>query len=247
MLKAGTGVRTVNRTIGILKIAFREGIYREQIIRNPTLGVDPIKYKSKEIGVFTAKELAAIFQKRPGVFSDIHAYAAFSLAASAGMRRGEILALTWRQIDFEKRSILIDQALKNTFEIGLPKWGRIRSTYLAEVARAALLELRAGSVWILPEYRIFIYDDGSARSWGWYRKAFERAMRAAGIDRVSRTISPHSFRHSALSLLRGAGQDPDRLRASFGWSDSAVMERYTHWQRDNFEEQRNFMNGILGH
>ncbi len=94
-----------------------------------------LRENSAEIGVLTGPELKALFASCPGVWSTLQAYAAFLLAAATGMRRGEILALTWKQISFSTREILIDRAVKGNGEIGKPKWEKIRSTFLP--ARAA--------------------------------------------------------------------------------------------------------------
>jgi hypothetical protein len=82
LLDGDVGKRTVNRAIGILKTAYKEAVYREQLDRNPVLGVTPLKYGSQEIGTFSAHELEKLFERRPGKFEDLYAYCAFLLAAS---------------------------------------------------------------------------------------------------------------------------------------------------------------------
>ena len=95
------GGRTANCTMGALKTVLREAFYREEIDRDPTVGIGQIKYKEMEVGVFTTEEINALFRKMPGVWKDLPCYVAFIIAAQAGMRRGEILALRLEQIDLK--------------------------------------------------------------------------------------------------------------------------------------------------
>ena len=103
LLENGVGIRTVNITISILKIVCKEAYFREEIDRNPTEGIGLIKGDEKRYGIFTVKELKALFAEMPGVFENIHAYTAFLLAAHAGLRRSEVLALLSLQRYFAPR------------------------------------------------------------------------------------------------------------------------------------------------
>jgi integrase len=176
------------------------------------------------------------------------------------MRRGEVLELPWGALDFDNKAVHITQALKTRDgQIGKPKWEKERRTFLPEKTADALRELRKESDHVLPTSLIFCWADGQPRLGTWWRKAFERAMIAAGflpVDRNEngkitkiynpRCLRPHSFRHSMATLLRDAGTNPDKLRASFGWTDPKVMEGYTHWQQVSFEEQRTQVDKIFG-
>ena len=238
------GARTANCTMGALKTIIREAFYREEIDRDPTVGVGQIKYKETEVGVFTVDEIRALFREVPGVWQDLSGYVVFILAAHVGMRRGEILALTWGKIDFENAFINIDRAMTDN---GLPKWDKIRGTPLPSRCRAALLELRRQSTYVLPHHYVICNDeDGHPRSGHWWRQRFEKAMESALFDRIGRNLRPHSFRHTLNTVLRGAGADPARLRESLGWSGEPVQNKYTHWHPEHFDEQRRMMDEILG-
>ena len=240
---SGVGARTANCTMGALKTIIREAFYREEIDRDPTVGVGQIKYKETEVGVFTIQEIKALFREIPGMWQDVSCYAAFILAAQTGMRRGEIIALRWEQIDLENSFINIDRAMTDN---GLPKWNKIRGTPIPARCRATLIELRHQSEFVLPHQYVICGNDGRPRSGHWWRKRFEKAMESAGFDRQERNIRPHSFRHTLNTVLRGAGADPAKLRESFGWSDEQMQDKYTHWNPEHFEEQRRKMDELFG-
>ena len=237
------GPRTANCTMGALKTVIREAFYREEISRDPTVGIGEIKYQETEVGVFTIEEVRELFREVPGVWQDLPCYAAFILAAQVGLRRGEILALTWGQIDFECSFIDVSRAMTDN---GLPKWDKTRGTPVPSQCRSALLALRRQSAFILPHQQVICNREGRPRSGNWWRKRFERAMKSAGVDRVGRNLRPHSFRHTLNTALRGAGADPVRLRESLGWSGERVQDKYTHWHPKHFEEQRRLMDELFG-
>jgi integrase len=63
-------------------------------------------------------------------------------------------------------------------------------------------------------------------------------MKKAEIDRVSRRLSPHSFRHSLNTLLRDAEKDPAKIRQVLGWRQERVQDGYTHFDIEHFQELR---------
>ena len=150
------GPRTANCTMGALKTILREACYREEIDRDPTVGIGQIKYDEINVGVFTIREVKALFGEVPGVWRDLPCYVAFILAAQVGLRRSEVIALVWGQIDFEGSFINVDRAMT---ENGLPKWDKIRGTPVPAQCREALLELRRQSEFVLP-HQYVIYRIG---------------------------------------------------------------------------------------
>jgi integrase len=157
--RIGEKIRTVNKTIGALKTIFKEGVYREDLDRNPVVGIGDIKYKQREIGTFTMEELKTLFPSdSTGPWKGIQDYTCFLLAATAGMRKAEILALRWENINFEKRFIKIDTAWKSRDELGLPKWDRVRVTPIllfADLVISRLRQLHEQSIRIAPEDLVF--------------------------------------------------------------------------------------------
>ena len=141
-----------------------------------------------------------------------------------------------KELKKEKGIIIIDQAWKGRDgELGLPKWEKERITVGPEKLFNALEELQEESIRVSPEDLIFCYDDGSPLGFTWWTRRFRKAMESAGIEYRERNISPHSFRHTLNSLLRGSGADTAKLRATFGWADEDIQDNYTHWCEEDFK------------
>ena len=227
---------TVNKALGVVKVIFREALYREEINRDPTTGVGRVKYRKEERGVFTAEELCRLFPDHGyGPWRDVRDYTCFYLAAVTGLRRGEILALRWQHIDFDRQAVAVCEAWKGGKEMGPPKWDHLRVVPISSRTIHRLYRLRAESVRIALEDFVFGYDDGSHIGETWWRKRFCAAMERAGIDWQARHLSPHSFRHTINTIVRNSGQDPAKIRAILGWMDEAVQENYTHWDLDHLK------------
>ena len=236
--KLGAKVNTANKTLAVLKTILKEAVFREDLSRDPTAHVGNLKEHRKEAGIFTADELRALFPLEGlGPWSDLQTKICFLVAGSTGMRRGEILALNWKHVDFEKNLIRVDQAWKSADVIGTPKWGHKRVFPLPAVTAAALMELwdqkppeLAGA-----DSLVFCYADIERALWGarlgdtWWTKNFASAMRKAKIDARARGIKPHSFRHTVATLRRDAGEDPAKIRAALGWTNERTQGNYEHF------------------
>ena len=239
--------RTVQKAVGVLKTILKEAYFREDISRDPTVGIGLSRYEPKEIGAFTAEELKALFPaKSPGPWRDLTSYAVFLTAATTGMRRGEILALTWESVDFKGQTIEIRQAWKDRHELGLPKWGKTRITPMPEQLSVALKKVQSKSKNTDPGDLVFCYDDGARLGGTWWQQNFRSGLKTAGIDHEERHLRPHSFRHTLNSILREKGYDAAKIRAALGWSNEDVQDGYTHWTGSAFDGQRRIVNGVFG-
>jgi integrase len=227
-----TGSRTVNRTIGVLKIVFNEAVYREELKHNTCAMVGNISYREATPGVFTQDELHLLFPpKSPGPWIDISGYTCFLLAFTTGMRRGELLALRWRNVDPGNRFVRVREAWKDLDEKGPPKWGNMRDEPLCDQAVSALRDLFEASVRVAPDDLVFCKDDGSRYGQTWWRSRFKRALNLIGIfdeERRRRNLKPHSFRHTFVTLVRSR-VDSAILREVVGHADESTTAGYTHF------------------
>ena len=233
-----------NRVMSALKVIFKEAEYRQDIGQNPALGIGLLKYASTERGIFEPKELKDLFKACPGPWDDVQVYTMFLLAASTGMRRGEILALTWDKIDFTNKIIRIDQAWKDEKTLGPPKWGKTRFVPIPNKTAAALEVLK--SMTKAGESFVFQWGNDQRLGYTYFSKAFRRGMKNAGIDYKTRNLSPHSFRHTLNSILLGKGYGPDRVRSVLGWSSEKVQGDYTHQVKSQLKDFSKAVQTFLG-
>jgi integrase len=241
------GPRTCNRTLQIIKTALTEGCYREELTRNPALGIGQKKYKQRAVGIFSEEEIKRMFGECPGPWADRMSWTAFLTLYSCGLRRGELMALAWRSIDFERAVVRITAAVKtDAGEVGPPKWGRERWTPLPRHTTQALREWRKATPFVLPGCTVFHDAEGRMLRRTWVTKTFGAAMQALGIDAKVRSLRPHSLRHTLATHLAATGYDAERIRAAMGWTTAAVQAQDTHLQPEHLRGQADAVDKLFG-
>lgn len=221
--------RVLNSVTVVVKTIFRDLLRRGLIDRDASAIIGRVSYEKKTRGIFTEAELGKLFAEIPGFWGDTQGYVAFLMAATCGLRRGEVLAIRWRHLDLDKAVLHVKEAWKDTTTTGEPKWGQVRSVRLTTGAVAALRRLRRASEHVLPDGLVLCDSEGGRRGEQWWQGRFAAAMKVAKIDAVARRLSPHSFRHTLATLWREKGVADPLIKAALGWSEgSATIEDYSH-------------------
>ncbi|MEW6155719.1 MAG: tyrosine-type recombinase/integrase [Actinomycetota bacterium] len=108
----GLSVKTVRYIHGILRKALADAQRKGSVQRNVADLADPPKLSSApkpQMKVWTADQLREFLD---GI-RDHELFPAFFLAASTGMRRGEILGIRWEDIDLQHKRLSVRQAVLN--------------------------------------------------------------------------------------------------------------------------------------
>ena len=128
------------------------------------------------------------------------------LAVETAMRRGEILAIRMRDIDFERERL----------HIPISKNGRSRVIPLPSIAKSILensaTDMRAGEAEVFPV---------SANA---LRLSWERIRNRAGLP----DLHFHDLRHEAVSRLFEQGKTMPEIAAISGHRDFRMLARYAH-------------------
>jgi len=135
------------------------------------------------------------------------------LALSTGMREGEILKLTWEDIDLVNQRITLHD----------PKNGERRAVHLANKASNLLKELkeknlRGGSNLVFPGTHALNFGPASIRT------AWTTALKKATIT----NFHFHDLRHTTASYLAMNGASLLDIAAILGHKTLAMVKRYSH-------------------
>jgi integrase len=164
--------------------------------------------------------------------------ALYVLAVTTGMRQGELLALRWRDISLEARSIGVQGSLQRTpfgLIIAEPKTTRSRRQVMLTTAACEALmrhrirqnaeRLLLGAAW---EDHGLVFANTVGRpieATNLIRQSFKPLLKKAGIPR----IRFHDLRHTAATLLLGQGTHPKIVSEMLGHSTIAVtLDLYSH-------------------
>lgn len=213
--KQGFSRRSVQMHRDILNMIFNTAILSGDLTVNPCAAVTlPRNLPSRR------RELppdAAIEAVRNGASQPFGLFALICLYA--GLRRGEVLALTYEDIDREARVIHVTRAVEfvgNTAHLKPPKTA-------AGVRDVPLLAPLAA---VLPEGKglVFPGTDGHPLSKTQYRKRWTAYCKAIGYD-----ITAHQLRHGYATILFEAGVQDKDAQEFLGHSSIAVTrDIYTH-------------------
>ena len=240
MLKVAesTSNDAANKARGTLSNALNKAVRQGLIARNPVDGVAKFNHTPKVPIIWTDQEAWTFLRTA----ADHRLYAAFYLAASTGMRHGEVLGLRWD--DIEGNVITVQRALITVtggqVELSTPKTATgIRRIYIDE-----------GTLTVLAQHHELQEAEAQAAAAAWDNTGFVFTNQLGGMlnprnfDRdwyelLERSGVPritfHGLRHLHTSQLVRAGHDPVTVADRIGHRDpSFTLKRYSH----AFEDQR---------
>lgn len=103
----GYHYETQNKVRIMLLDMFDKAMVDNYVLKNPCKGIKLSRDEKKDMRVFTRDEQKEFFDCCKGTFYDN----LFVVAVSTGLRQGELCALTWDDIDLEKKEIYINKTL----------------------------------------------------------------------------------------------------------------------------------------
>ncbi len=103
----GYHYETKNKVRIMLLDMFDKAMIDNYVLKNPCKGIRLARDEKKDIRVLSREEQAEFFECSKGTFYDN----LFMVAVLTGLRQGEICALTWDDIDFEKKEISVTKTL----------------------------------------------------------------------------------------------------------------------------------------
>ena len=123
------------------------------------------------------------------------------IAAYTGLRRGELVALKWRDVSFPRHKVIVRRAVSAEVELNSTKSRRAREVPLPDQAAAALDRLSRRVDFTSPDDYVFVNRLGRRIDGSALRRRFERARDAAGLE----PLRFHDLRHTYGSLLIAGG------------------------------------------
>jgi integrase len=224
LLGEGLDPSTIRNRLMPLRVIYRRALSRGLVHSNPTLGIELPAVRGRRDRIASVEEADAHLAALPDPDRTVWALAFF-----AGLRLGEILALTWERIDLPAGALQVEAG-----------WD-------ARTAQTVAPKSRAGhrSVPISTELRkhLVAYRLASGRSSGLLFPSERDASRPMRLDSPTRRrarkrvwdtaglapIGLHEARHTYASLLIAAGVNVKAISEYLGHASIAItLDRYGH-------------------
>jgi integrase len=231
--KGGLSTQSVRYVHVILRRCFEDAVAWGLLLRNPAQhAAVPAKSRPKH-QTWNADEVRRFLDaamKDP-------LFPGLVLSATTGMRRGEVLGLTWADVDLPNATLSVRQtvvARGYDVLVSAPKTERSRrSIYLDEYTVAVLKTHRSDQRRVSLELGVPIEagqyvltrPEGGPVHPQTYSATFERIVRDSGLPK----IRLHDLRHTWATLALSLGTHPKVVSDQLGHSSIAVtMDTYSH-------------------
>jgi integrase len=234
----GLSPRTVGHVHRVLHKALAVAAKWNVVIRNIASVVEPPKITDTELEILSEDQAREILQKLRGR----PLYITVLLALTTGMRRGELLALRWRDIDLDGAKLRVEQSIEQTkaglrFKPPKTKHGR-RSIGLPALVIAELRahrkdqqeqRLRLGMGKIPDDGLVLCRWDGKPRDPNGTTHEWIRTLRELKLPMVNL----HALRHTHASQLIASGMDVLTISRRLGHgSPTITLGVYGHLFRN---------------
>jgi integrase len=209
-----------NRILVLLHGVFARGCKVYGLPLNPVSGVErhPVRLAG-DIDVLSPEEVWALVR---AATSDQDG-ALYLMAAFTGLRRGELLALRWRDVDFAASAIRVRASYAGG-ALTTPKSGKVRSVPLAPEVAARLAKLSQRDWSTDEDDLVFPGETGTFLDGSALRRRYMQALKSAGL----RSLRFHDLRHTFGTRMI-AKADIRRVQEWMGHADVQTTMRYLHY------------------
>lgn len=223
---------TARKVLAILRAAYEDAIRWELTTRNPARTARPPRKPRP------ATSSPPLDQVREAITAADPAMATIvRLAVVTGCRRGELLALQWRDLNLDTRSVAVSRSVVEgggKATVKSTKTGRVKVLALDEATVAALRAWRARcvehaltfGVAVQADHYLFAQRPDGLEPWApsTLSHKWRRLADANGLTGVRF----HDLRHATATTLIAAGVDPKTAADRLGHDPSVMLGVYTH-------------------
>ena len=229
---SGLSPATVRLTHALIGRSLKDAERWGRVTRNVARMADPPARGRTKAKAWTASELARFLDH----VADDRLFGLWRLAATTGMRRGELLGATWRGVDLEGARLSVEQQLVSVpggLSFGPPKSARSRRTVALDAVTVDVLRVHREAQLLERDFAGDAYQDGDLvfcdelggpihpdhlSAW------FVKCRREAGVP----TGTLHTLRHTAATLALTSGVPVHIVAARHGDDPNTVLSTYAH-------------------
>ncbi len=248
----GLSPQTILLIHRVCHVAFKRAVRMGLIVRNPFDAVQPPSVGGRrEMSVLSGQQLGELLT----AVEPTPLYIPILLAATTGLRRGELLALQWSDLDLDAGQVTVSKAVQETTSgvsvkgtktgqkrcVALPGF-TIRALRLHKAKQAEeMLQLGQGNI---EQRHVCSWTDGKPLAPDYVSHGFAKALKQANLPKVRF----HDLRHGFATLLLDAGEDMKIVSEMLGHAGiRTTLNIYTHVTDSMQQRAARKFDVLLGH
>ncbi|MDP9270002.1 MAG: site-specific integrase [Chloroflexota bacterium] len=232
---------TVRYAYAVLRIALGRALKSGRVVRNACTLIDPPAKMHRELEPLSAAQARILLA---GVRGD-RLEALYVAAFGTGLRQGELLGLSWQDLDLEHGTLAVRHTLqRGTRTLAEPKTERARRLLrLPQPVVAALIEHRSRQTIVPLSGLVFTTDKGTALDTRNVTRYLQRHLARLNLPHQRF----HDLRHAFATLMIEGGEDLGVVSRILGHADFATTaDVYAHLTPAMLDRAAERMSGILG-
>jgi integrase len=249
----GLGARTIRHAHRLLSKALKEAMRHDLVLRNAAAAEPPPQVNAEGVVVLDGEQIRLLVERLRGRAM----YPRVITALFTGVRRGELLALRWRDLDLDTKepSLRVREAIEQTkagVRFKTPKTENgVRDISLPDIVADALREhrrqqleqrLALGLGKLLDDALLFPKLDGSPQSPRTFSNEWANVAASIGLPQ----ITFHALRHTHASHLIDAGIDVVKISRRLGHASVDITLRvYAHLFRKRDDKSSAAINAAV--
>jgi integrase len=253
LARRGLSSTTIHHHHAYLRGALRQAVRWGWITRSPADSATPPSPDTPEPTAPSVEEVRKLFDVAARVYPELASL--LWVAATTGMRRGELCGLRWTDIDLVGGTLTVRRSVSDMpggIQIRQTKTRRVRRIAI-DAATGAVLEgqlgvalKRCAEVGVILADEAYVWSEAPDFSEPWRPDhtsyAFERVRAAAGL----REIRFHHLRHFAATMMLASGIDVRTAAGRLGHAEPSVTLRvYAHALEQRDREAAALLSGLL--
>lgn len=222
LAERGLSASSINKVISTIKVALSWAHKEGLLTHNPSEKLTAFVGKPKEKGILDDEETNKLFSVE---WEEERSYVANLVAATCGLRAGEVLALRKEDIGLDR--LFVRHAWSHVDGLKAPKNGEQRQIPLLSEVRKRLLALSEKNPWD-DGFIFFSTIENQPMDQTFLKKGLYKALEDIGIsneERLERNIVFHSWRHRYAAKMADL-VDARSLGLATGHKTPAMLEHY---------------------
>ena len=232
--------RVVRGVHTLLHNCLEQAVAERLILANPAQGCKLPQLEKREMKILPQEKIGMYLAEaeRRGLL------AAFYLELTTGLRRGELLALQWTDLDIENRTLAVTKQvnrINGELVVSPPKTrNSVRTLALPQQAVDLLIaehKKHSRNPYLFPSPKTGTMYDSDA-----FRRTHDKILKAIGAEH----IRFHDLRHTFATLSLKSGVDVKTLSGALGhYSAGFTLNTYTHATAQMKQDAADTIGGVI--